>query len=636
MAEIDKYKWALPIGTIINGGLYPYEIVDVLGHGGFGITYKVKARVNLNNIRVEVFFALKEYFPTGCWRGDDGATMQFSKALDDDMRSGLKDFVTEGQRLQKICSVNPHIVNVNEVFQANGTAYFVMEYLSGGDLREMVKKNGGALSEAAMLSILNPIAGAIDAVHQNHILHLDIKPENIVMRQGEVGTPDVPVLIDFGIAVHFDNRGNPTTTRPTKGVSQGYSPSEQFAGVKRFDPRLDIYALSATCYYMLTGKDPQGAFEIEQSDIIAELSPKVSKRTRDAIVHGMARMANQRPSSISEFLKGFKETSALPIGTIIQAPVVRYMVMAVIDEKPSYVKYKATLSSGNEQHRENDTRGTSRILYDLYEQLDNGKRIEGSDDTALPWDLPELGKARYEEMKYGFQASKAGGVSSEYFNIAGVQYLALCEGYKTPPKERKPREPREPLINWSKVKRPLLIALAALALAAVAALAVWGVSKLLQNKGTDEDSSVSEESSSELVSDVRPSEENPSEVMQEPTTPKKEEMTSAKPDESKNEADKNADKKAKDDAKNKAQDDNKKTDNKSADPDKQWPNGKVDTKDIKRGIDSKGNGSNTGNKSLDDQAIEAGRRHDNATLINLARQGSEKAKVICNTRGIKW
>ena len=66
MANNKKYEWALPIGTTINGGQYPYEVVDVLGHGGFGITYKVKARVTLNNIKVDVFFALKEYFPTGC------------------------------------------------------------------------------------------------------------------------------------------------------------------------------------------------------------------------------------------------------------------------------------------------------------------------------------------------------------------------------------------------------------------------------------------------------------------------------------------------------------------------------------------------------------------------------------------
>ncbi|MBR5638222.1 MAG: hypothetical protein IKW83_00520 [Muribaculaceae bacterium] len=139
MADNNKYEWALPIGTTIRGGQYPYEVVDVLGHGGFGITYKVKARVPLNNIRVDVFFALKEYFPTGCWRGDNGATMECSPSLAADTKAGLKDFITEGNRLQKICSLNPHIVNVNEVFEANATAYFVMEYLSGGDLRQMRK-----------------------------------------------------------------------------------------------------------------------------------------------------------------------------------------------------------------------------------------------------------------------------------------------------------------------------------------------------------------------------------------------------------------------------------------------------------------------------------------------------------------
>lgn len=618
MAENDKYKWALPIGTFIHGGLYPYEIVDVLGHGGFGITYKVKARINLNNIKVEVYFALKEYFPTGCWRGDDNATVKYSRALDEEMKSGLQDFINEGRRLQKICNVNTHIVNVNEVFQANETAYFVMEYLSGGDLRSLVQANGEPLSEAAMLSILNPIAGALESVHENRILHLDIKPENIVMREGEEGKPDVPVLIDFGIAVHFDNRGNPTTTRPTKGATQGYSPSEQFAGVKRFDPRLDIYALSATCYYMVTGKDPQSAFDIDERDIIAELTPRVSKRTRDAIVHGMARMANQRPSSIAEFLKGFKESNALPIGTIIQGPISRYMIMAVIDEKPSYVHYKASLSIGDEQRSGTSTRDTSRKLYDIYEQLSGGKRIVAGDgNLELPWDLKALRKARYEDMRYGFQSLKSGGVSSEYFNIGGVQYLSLCEGYKVLAKERKPREP---LINWQKAKRPLLITVAGVAIAAIAGLAVWGVGKMLQNTGSDDD--ISEVPSTEMVSESLPSEATSTQESSVAREPEPTQPVQEKQD--KTDAEKQAEKKAQDDAKKKAQDDAKKKDNQ----DKEWADGQIKTDN--KVVTKKDN------RSDDEKVRDAANSRDNATLIKYARQGNETARIICENRGLKW
>ena len=305
MAEAKRYEQALPVGFKLIGGLHVYTIEQVLGQGGFGITYKVKARIKAGNITVTTHFAVKEFFPSSCWRNAGSTEMLYSPTTKEEMQANLKDFIAEGQRLQRICSINSNIVSVNEVFEANNTAYFVMEYLSGGDLRKMVKNNGGGLSEATMFSILTPIAGAIQCLHNNHMLHLDIKPENIVMRQSDDGGPDVPVLIDFGISVHFTNEGAPTTTRPTKGVTQGYSPVEQFAGVSYFEPRLDIYSLSATCYFLLTGRDPKSAFEINAATIAADLNGRASKLTINNIVRGMSKEFTARPATIQQFMSGF-------------------------------------------------------------------------------------------------------------------------------------------------------------------------------------------------------------------------------------------------------------------------------------------------------------------------------------------
>lgn len=302
MADKKKYEQALPVGYKLTGGSHDYFIEQVLGQGGFGITYKVKARIKAGNIGIDAHFAVKEYFPSGCWRTPGDTMMLYAPTSEEAVKTSLKDFISEGHRLQQICNINSNIVSVNEVFEANGTAYFVMEYLLGGDIRKMVHNNGGAMSEDEMLGIITPVANAVQCLHDNNMLHLDIKPENIVMRQSEDGTHMVPVLIDFGIAVHFDEKGAPTTTSPSKGVTQGYSPVEQFAGITRFDPRFDVYSLSATCYYMLTGQTPKSAFDVTDADIRTALEGHASPSTIDAIAGGMCKDVVNRTPSVRNLL----------------------------------------------------------------------------------------------------------------------------------------------------------------------------------------------------------------------------------------------------------------------------------------------------------------------------------------------
>ena len=430
MATNKTFEQALPVGYNLTGGDRDYEIEKVLGQGGFGITYRVKAHVRVGTITVTTHFAVKEYFPSVCWRDASTLAMLYPPTQQLDVQEGLGDFLGEGRRLQSICKLNPHIVNVNEVFEANGTAYFVMEYLSGGDITGMVARQG-TLSEAAMLSIITPVAEALQCLHDNMMLHLDIKPENIVMRQSDDGRPDVPVLIDFGVSVHFRKDGKPTTKKPSKGVTPGYSPAEQFAGVSRFDPRLDIYALSATCYYMLTGRSPKSAFEVDTAELRRDLAGRASDRTIDAIVQGMSREAGGRPATIAQFLKGFKATCALRIGSVVRGNYQNYAIVSVIDETDGDIHYAAT--TGQDATAAGQPGGTAKVAYDLWSQrIGDNVLAAGQCTASREWLLPDR-KAGFAPGQYGFKSQKPGVIDFEYFVNGGVEYVAVRRDYKPTP-----------------------------------------------------------------------------------------------------------------------------------------------------------------------------------------------------------
>lgn len=170
-----------------------------------------------------------------------------------------------------------------------------MEFLDGGSLADYVKKHG-ALSVGVAKKILKPVADAVAFLHSNRITHLDIKPGNIMFRSnGE------PVLIDFGLAKHYDRRGNATTTVRTLAYSAGFSPAEQYVGLKQFSPQSDVYALAATFANMLTGKTPPEAIDLEFS--LNDWSVCLPEEVRPAVVHAMAYSRKDRTLSVRDFVK---------------------------------------------------------------------------------------------------------------------------------------------------------------------------------------------------------------------------------------------------------------------------------------------------------------------------------------------
>lgn len=292
----------LPKGTILHNGKRKYKVEKVLGTGGFGITYKVSSTVMVDNVAINTFFAMKEYFLSSCYRGDDGATMLFSPTMKIEVEQSLNDFITEAKRLNSLGHKSDNIVKVNEVFKENDTAYYIMEYLEGGNLQEYVRRNG-ALSETEAIALITPIAHAVDALHSERILHLDIKPENIVLKKKRDTEEITPVLIDFGLVKHFDSKGKPTTRLAAKGASDGFAPMEQYTTIDSFAPTLDVYALGATLYYLLKGKNPPKAFDVESSEIIASSLPvSVGEATKRAIANAMQKSKFDRTPSVIAFL----------------------------------------------------------------------------------------------------------------------------------------------------------------------------------------------------------------------------------------------------------------------------------------------------------------------------------------------
>lgn len=285
-------------GTVIHGTHNDYRIERVLGQGSFGITYVANVRLKgrLGAIESTAMVAIKEFFLRDVSSRNGLRVFSVSDStLCSDYR---RDFLREAQNLSRLD--NDHIVKVLETIEENDTVYYVMEYLSGGNLDQHILSHG-KLSCREALDIAIQIGEALKCMHAQHMLHLDLKPLNVM--RGEDGHI---VLIDFGLSKCFGADGQPeSSTRIGQGTT-GYAPIEQhsFNKADGFMPTLDIYALGATLFKMLTGcVPPEASVVLNEGLPVDELSSAGVPPAIIALVErAMQPLRRMRHQTVGEFV----------------------------------------------------------------------------------------------------------------------------------------------------------------------------------------------------------------------------------------------------------------------------------------------------------------------------------------------
>jgi len=283
---------AWKVGQVVGN---EYTIERELGDGGFGITY-LAFKKNGQKVVIKTLNDKVQQRP-------DFAKLQ-------------QDFLNEALRLAK-CT-HPHIAKVGPIFQEGHLWCMVMDYIDGGNLADRVVQKG-ILPEDEALLYIEQIGAALTVVHQQGLLHRDIKPQNIMLRQGKKEA----VLIDFGIAREFTP--NLTQTH-TQFLTDGYAPIEQYYKRNKRGAYTDIYALAATLYSLLTGVVPVSALDRESGTPLEQpkrLNPKISDQINQAILKGMALKAHNRPQSMDDWLKmlGIATVAVSPKSRIATVPV---------------------------------------------------------------------------------------------------------------------------------------------------------------------------------------------------------------------------------------------------------------------------------------------------------------------------
>ncbi|MDR0975230.1 MAG: serine/threonine protein kinase [Ruminococcus sp.] len=330
------YPDALPAGTVLSG---KFRIDGVLGAGGFGLTYKGY------DTEIEREIAIKEYFPRQLSvRANDGMTVRSYKgSLSSRYNDGLNKFIHEARRTAKF-GKNPGVVWVISYFEANGTAYIVMEFVEGRSLSSLLEERK-TLSEPETLTLLKPVILAVRELHKNHLIHRDIAPDNIMIQKD--GSTK---LIDFGASADFSEEASDNSELVIK---PGYAPIEQYDRSRKTQgPWTDVYALCATIYKCISGKTiPEALVRVRSKNALEKLPESIN--CRDIIDKGLQVMHEERLQSVDALIKAFyhekrKLDFIIPIsiaaGALVVAGVIVFL-LSILSPEPTATPQTVTTTA---------------------------------------------------------------------------------------------------------------------------------------------------------------------------------------------------------------------------------------------------------------------------------------------------
>lgn len=308
----------LPDGHLQNG---KYRLTHVVGQGGFGITYRgvwyTEVKGSLGTVKTEVPICVKEYFfKDYCYREPGSQAVKVHSETGKVLFNKFKEkLIKEAKILSEVH--HPYIVNVLEVFEENNTAYIAMEYISGFSLKYMLEKNG-ILPEATVLKYVRQIGEALQFVHDKSILHLDIKPSNILIDKNGNAR-----LIDFGVSKRYDIEQEETSTTMLT-LSKGFASIEQYdnEGTQVFSPRPDIYSLGATMYNLLTGTIPTESILRAARPLRnpSEINAAISPKTEAVIIKAMQIIPADRFETVGEMLASLDFSQAEKEVQVVPSP----------------------------------------------------------------------------------------------------------------------------------------------------------------------------------------------------------------------------------------------------------------------------------------------------------------------------